>query len=430
VIKIFFCGDFFGHEMRYAHTKRGAKKIKKSTAILFRSLSVLLSLLCVLLYTNMRYLWQHISTIISTYNGSEPLASFLKKYCRQYPILGSRDRRMLSTIGYSWHRCAGGISTTPAIDKSTPGFLENAVKSCLAWCQVSGKEYDRLFTNIPELPTVFSFDTASLFRHNIALSAGINRDEWLQSMLVQPQLFIRIRKDKDKILSLLSARQIPFEEIKDTCLALPNGSPIDTFLPPDSYVVQDASSQQTGEFFAAAAGEFWLDCCAGAGGKSLLLCDKNPSARLTVTDKRATIISNLKNRFRQYGLKLPDSHICDAANISELDTILRSRLFDNIICDAPCSGSGTWARTPEQLHFFDPASVEKFHTLQKSIALNVTKHLKPGGKLIYITCSVFRQENEAVTAEIANNSRLKVMQQQIINGTGIRADSMFVAVLQ
>lgn len=416
--------------MRYAHTKRDVKENKKSTAILFQILSVLLSLLCVLLYTNMQYLWQHIRTIISTYNGSEPLASFLKKYFRQYPILGSRDRRMLSTIVYSWYRCAGGLSTTPAIDKATTGYLENAAKSCLAWCHVSGKEYDRLFTNIPELPTVFSLDTASLFKHSIVLSAGINSTEWLQSMLVQPQLFIRIRKEKDKILSLLSARQIPFEAINDTCIALPNGSPIDTFLPPDSYVVQDASSQQTGEFFAAAADEFWLDCCAGAGGKSLLLCDRNPSVRLTVTDKRATIISNLKNRFRQYGLKLPESHICDAASESQLDTIHKDRLFDNIICDVPCSGSGTWARTPEQLHFFNPVAVERFHTLQKSIAQNVAKHLKPGGRLIYITCSVFRQENEAVTAEIANNSRLKVMQQQIINGTSIHADSMFVAVLQ
>lgn len=378
----------------------------------------------------MQYLWQHISTIISTYNGSEPLANFLKKYCKQYPILGSRDRRMLSTIVYSWYRCSGGITGTVTTDILSPGYFENAVKACLAWCHVSAKEYERLFINIPEIPTVFSFDTATLFTPNIAISAGISRTEWLQSMLVQPQLFIRIRKEKDKILSLLGARQIPFEAINETCIALPNGSPIDTFLPPDSYVVQDASSQQTGEFFAAAAGEFWLDCCAGAGGKSLLLCDKSPSVRLTVTDKRSTIINNLKNRFRQYGLKLPESHICDAASESQLDSILKDRLFDHIICDAPCSGSGTWARTPEQLHFFDPATVDKFHTLQKSIAQNVAKRLKPGGRLVYITCSVFRQENEDVVAEITGNTRLKVMQQQIVNGTGIRADSMFVAVLQ
>jgi 16S rRNA (cytosine967-C5)-methyltransferase len=68
--------------------------------------------------------------------------------------------------------------------------------------------------------------------------------------------------------------------------------------------------------------------------------------------------------------------------------------------------------------------------LQQQIAVNVSRHLKPGGRLFYITCSVFREENEAVVAEIVKQTGLKVVRMQLINGIAARADSMFMAILQ
>ena len=115
---------------------------------------------------------------------------------------------------------------------------------------------------------------------------------------------------------------------------------------------------------------------------------------------------------------------CDGGGLSRA---LGSKQFDNIICDAPCSGSGTWARTPEQLYFFDPAIVEKFSSLQKTIAINVSRHLRAGGRLIYITCSVFKKENEDVADEIVKTTGMKLTQTELINGINIGADSMFIA---
>ena len=364
----------------------------------------------------MRYIGQHIKAILEQYHGDIPLAHYLKNYFRQYPILGSRDRKILSAMAYCWYRCSKGMKYNEWFNELIDQWLIDPSKflnfSIAEWC-----------LNNKEIP----FEIDALFPFDIALSAGINKGEWLQSMLVQPNLFIRIRKDKGKVISLLNGQQIPFTFITDTCLSLPNGAKIDAVLPPDCYVVQDASSQHTGQLFNPGKNELWYDCCSGAGGKSLLLKDLEPGVRLTVSDLRESIIHNLQSRFRQYRHILPVAHVTDVSNKVLLDKALGGKQFDNIICDAPCSGSGTWARTPEQLYFFDPTTLSAFAARQKTIATNVSRYLKPGGKLFYITCSVFKTENEEVVDHILRETGLQLVQSELINGIGIHADSMFVA---
>ncbi len=374
----------------------------------------------------MRYIWQHIKSIIESYDGSLPLAHYLKNYFKQYPKLGSRDRKVLSAMAYSWYRAKKG-TCLPAgkVDSLELGVgIETQVIACMKVC---GNE-----KLLPPHPAVVAipesdFDIDAQFPFDVALSEGIEKNDWLQSMLVQPFLFLRIRKDMGKVTSLLNGAQIPYTFITDNCIRLPNGAKIDAVLPEDTYAVQDASSQHTGAFFHPKKNELWYDCCAGAGGKSLLLKDIEPGVRLTVSDARESIIHNLKQRFKQYRLEPPIAHVTDVSNEPLLRKALGAKQFDNIICDAPCSGSGTWARTPEQLYFFDPKIIEQFSALQKSIATNVSRHLKPGGRLIYITCSVFKQENEKVVSYILQKTGMKLIDSELINGIGIGADSMFVA---
>lgn len=330
---------------------------------------------------------------------------------------------MLSSLAYSLYRSVKGIVPTGA-----PLSYEQQMFTCMQVCNALTPQFDKLFANIPA--PAYTFQPDLLFPYDIALSAGITTQQWLASMQVQPQLFIRIRKNKGGIIAMLQEQQIPFEEITDTCLSLPNGAAIDALLPADSYVVQDASSQHTGTFFNANTGERWYDCCSGAGGKSLLLADACPCVQLTVSDKRRSILNNLEERFKLYTLKKPRVLVADAAIEPQVATLAKGSPFHNIISDVPCSGSGTWARTPEQLHFFHPQDLSAFPPLQQQIVISVSRHLQKGGRLIYITCSVFRQENEDVVNAIAQNTGLQVQQMQLINGIGHRADSMFIAVLQ
>ncbi len=369
----------------------------------------------------MRYIWQHIRFIIDNYDGSVPLAHFLKNYYKQNPKLGSRDRKILGNMAYSWYRCNRGLAMPE--EQNT---FEQRIWAGLLACDLP--VHDVLFADYAQ--PEYKLDLHLLFQHTVDFSQGIDREQWQQSMLQQPSLFIRIRNDKNKIISILSEQKIPFEFISDNCLSLPNGAKIDTLLPPDSYVVQDASSQQTGQYFAAQKNERWYDCCAGAGGKSILLKDMYPSVQLTVSDRRESILHNLHDRFRLYHHTQPVGKLTDAADKTKLAVTFGSQLFDNIICDAPCSGSGTWARTPEQLYFFDPSSLEQFHNTQSAIAANVAAYLKPGGRLIYITCSVFKRENEAVVASVIKETGLVLHESKLINGLNIKADCMYVAVLK
>jgi len=363
----------------------------------------------------MRQVLLHFDTIIRTYDGKLPLAHYLKNYYKQHPILGSRDRKMLTGFAFGWYRTAKGAA-------------ENVVKEQMQLWLTSGDWSTSQFADW-FLQAGNSFSHGALFPFATPLSPGITRDEWLRSMTTQPNLFIRIRKDRERIQALLKEAGIPFTAITETCLALPNGAKIETLLPPASYVVQDASSQQTGSWFHPAKKEKWYDCCSGAGGKSLLLKDKEPTVKLTVSDKRASILHNLQDRFRLYGHNLPEAIVTDVSDAGQLGKALGNERFDKIICDAPCSGSGTWARTPEQLYFFNPETLPSFAALQTTIATNVARYLNPGGSLYYITCSVFKQENEDVVNALVEKTNLTLHSAQIINGASIHADSMFIAEL-
>jgi len=384
----------------------------------------------------MRYIWQHIEALLQ-YNGSLPLTHYLKNYFRQHPKLGSRDRKLLSAMVYSYYRCRKALDLPDS-------NLEEIIRTALLLCNNPEKHTAAFFPDYPE--TVLSASVAAkiqfleekgiavnlpaIFPYQLPLSEGIDAEEWLLSMWHQPQLFIRIRKEKNAIIKKLKAEHIAFSFVDEHCIALHNGTSVDKMLPPDWYVVQDASSQETGRFFQPQKNEKWYDCCSGAGGKSLLLKDLEPSVAITVSDVRESILHNLRLRFNQYGYAAPKSYCLDVADAGQLKLQLGSQQFDHIIADVPCSGSGTWARTPEQLYFFDPGFVADISKKQTAILHNIASQVKAGGRICYITCSVFKAENENVVAAAIQNTTLEIESMQIINGLTKQADSMFIAVLR
>jgi 16S rRNA (cytosine967-C5)-methyltransferase len=146
-----------------------------------------------------------------------------------------------------------------------------------------------------------------------------------------------------------------------------------------------------------------------------------------VSDIRESILANLDERFRSAGLVKYQRKQLDLTQNN--DQALHDYEFDGIILDAPCSGSGTWGRTPEMIAQFESPKIDFFQRLQKTIATNVIKHLKPGKPLIYITCSVFKAENEDVVDYLTKDCGLKLESIEVLKGYGHKADSMFVARL-
>jgi len=103
--------------------------------------------------------------------------------------------------------------------------------------------------------------------------------------------------------------------------------------------------------------------------------------------------------------------------------------FDGIIADVPCSGSGTWGRTPEQMRFFSRGKLQEYVTKQRAILSNVIKLLKPGGTLVYITCSVYRDENEDQVGYLTTSPGMELLHSGLTEGYETGADTLFSAVL-
>ena len=154
--------------------------------------------------------------------------------------------------------------------------------------------------------------------------------------------------------------------------------------------------------------------------------------QLTVSDVRASILQNLKQRFVKAGIKNYDSFVVDLSiNNHQSKSEISNRKFDMILCDAPCSGSGTWGRTPEQLYFFAEEKINAYVVLQKKITQNTIPFLKPGGHFLYITCSVFKKENEDVVAFILQQfSSFQLIKKELLIGYNEKADTMFAALFK
>lgn len=369
----------------------------------------------------MRALWVHILRIVQLYTGDVPLHHFLKAYFKKEPKLGSRDRKAISAALYAWYRVGKGIEGGVS--------SESSILAALAWCGGVPKPLQPKDANEP-VAVVPEIDIDKIATFNPAFSDGISRQDWVTNISRQPRLFLRIRKNKTEIKRRLDTAGVAQDWISDTCLALPNGTRVEDLLQMDWYVVQDAASQETGRFLTGTHGETWWDCCSGAGGKSLLLTEQSPGIRLLATDIRTTILKNLRERFSQYSFSAPETMVLDAEDRDATQASLGSRMFDGIICDVPCTGSGTWARTPESLFFFNPITIATYAERQRAILQNAASRLKPGGRLLYITCSVFRAENEAVIEAVAEKAGLTQVGGGLINRFDIGGDALFAAELR
>ncbi|MDB5124368.1 MAG: rsmB [Mucilaginibacter sp.] len=372
--------------------------------------------------------------ILDEYPAETPLSKFLPGFYRQNKQMGSTDRRIAGRLIYNYFRLGRALPDLPVDDRLfIAEFLCNSqLNSFLQhfkpeWAACVGFDIDEKLEMVKT--AYFGFKLDDIFLWTGQLSAGINKNAFLRSFFVQPDLFIRVYKGfEPQVKIALTAAEVVFKDEGNGCLSLPNGTRLEALIAnPHSYEVQDLSSQRTAEYFKPEKWESWWDACAASGGKSLLLHDMEPTVKLVVSDIRESILANLDERFQQAGLTKYQKKLLDLTQNNDL--ILHDYAFDGIILDAPCTGSGTWGRTPEMISQFDIHKIEFFQRLQQSIARNVVKHLKPGKPLIYITCSVFKAENEDVVNFIVKELGLKLEKQTVLKGYENKADTMFVARL-
>lgn len=378
------------------------------------------------------YLNSSVAILIS-YNGNEPFHLFIKKYFAFNKKYGSKDRKQVSSLCYNYFRLGKALINMPIEERIVLAtFLcENISSEFLKAVKPEWK--DQVEQSIQQKLSFLStqFTVQNIFPYKEELSEGIYAAKFNASFLIQPDLFLRARPGNTKrVTGKLSGAGLSYKLILEDCIALPNASKVDTVIELDKEaVVQDYNSQKVAGFIQLKAKNnkqptVW-DCCAASGGKSIMAYDINPNIELTVSDKRESILENLKKRFVVAGIKKYYPFIAD---LSTGNLQQQTKKFDLIICDAPCTGSGTWGRTPEQLYFFKKETIEKYAALQNKIVENVIPALKPGGHLLYITCSVFKKENEAVVKHVEEKFNLKLKKMELLKGYEMKADTLFAAL--
>jgi 16S rRNA (cytosine967-C5)-methyltransferase len=342
----------------------------------------------------------HARVVIESYDGRQPVNEHLREYCRQHKQIGSKDRRLLRNLVYSAFRLGHWRYKLPTPTAITLGyflsqgepdaFLEHWLPKVSAIPPVEARH--SLDKKWAALSAEWGVTLREVFPLWDALSPAIDKEAYVKHLFGQlPVYAYPLNLPVAEVRQALDQHRIAYQEHQGT-FQFPPETRLQA-LPErirQHLVVQDRNSQQLVDDLPLSDYQPWWDCCAGAGGKSLRMKAHQPGLILWATDHRSAILKNLQQRIRKTGVSL--THVQEQDLTAPLPTDWPA--FKGILLDAPCTGSGTWARTPERITQVDQATIQQFQNKQLQLIQQAAKALRPGGMLAYTTCSVFRQENE------------------------------------
>ena len=136
-----------------------------------------------------------------------------------------------------------------------------------------------------------------------------------------------------------------------------------------------------------------MDACAAPGGKTLILAERNPQARILACESSQKRLSDLTARLAAHSARI-ECRLADASALKE------DSAFDLVLADVPCSGTGTLGRNPEIRHRLHVEDLARHAERQRAILSAALRAVRPGGRVVYSTCSLEPEENEQVVAGV------------------------------
>jgi 16S rRNA (cytosine967-C5)-methyltransferase len=165
------------------------------------------------------------------------------------------------------------------------------------------------------------------------------------------------------------------------------------------FVVQEEGSQWAALALGARPGEQIYDACAGHGQKSLVIAEQLAgTGRLWASDRSAGKIGRLKDEFRRLGMPEPEARVFD---LSEGSGDIPENM-DRVLVDAPCSGTGTLRRRPEIMFRLVPEDPARLALLSTTLLRNAASRVRPGGRVLFVVCSVLDAETRAVADAVSD----------------------------
>ncbi|MEK7708606.1 MAG: RsmB/NOP family class I SAM-dependent RNA methyltransferase [Pseudomonadota bacterium] len=347
-----------------------------------------------------------------------PADGILRHFFRENPLLGGQDRAFIAetVFGILRHR----FFLESLTERITPRSL------VLAYLvKFNGMNLRELTLLISESETKWLAEIKAIKLETLPLAIQAEFPEWLVEKLKQSMtdadilnlgfslqksasLDLRVNTilaKRNQVLETLSQEGIEAQETPySPCGIRLTGKPAinrhELFLS-GKIEVQDEGSQLLGYLLAPKRGEMVVDFCAGAGGKSLLLgALMNSKGRLYAFDISEKRLNNLKPRFKRSGLS--NLHAQRIANENDLKVKRLAGKIDRVLVDAPCSGLGTLRRNPDLKWRQSSQSIDELKAKQAAILSAAASLLKPGGRLVYATCSFLPEENQQVVQEFLN----------------------------
>lgn len=227
--------------------------------------------------------------------------------------------------------------------------------------------------------------------------------EWpslMQSLNKEPQIFLRVNTLKttaEKLTQDLKAEKINVDKVVGR-LQLPDALVLkerqNVFATNASkkgdFEMQDAGSQWIAPLLQVEPGQTVVDACSGSGGKTLHLASlmKN-QGKIVAMDILDIKLKDLEERAARAGVKILETKLIDPKAIQRLE-----KSFDRVLIDSPCTGMGTLRRNPDIKWKLTPEQVENVCETQRDILSRYSNMTKPGGIMVYATCSILKRENE------------------------------------
>ena len=242
----------------------------------------------------------------------------------------------------------------------------------------------------------------------------LGKEVWEKELTAQNEqakVILRVntlKTTKEKVRAILMDNNIETELIKDQPDALVLKERANVFMIPafkeGFYEVQDASSQLVAYFLDVKPGMRVVDTCAGAGGKTLHLASlMENKGQLIAMDIYESKLKQLKIRAKRNGVFNAEFRVIDTTKVIKR---LHEKA-DRVLIDAPCSGLGVLKRNPDSKWKLQPEFIDNIKKVQEEVLKNYSKIVKPGGKLVYATCSILPSENQDQIKKFLNSEEGK-----------------------
>ncbi|WP_430400797.1 RsmB/NOP family class I SAM-dependent RNA methyltransferase [Flavobacterium sp.] len=351
-----------------------------------------------------------IDSLLAIFNDGEYADKVVSRALKKDKRWGSNDRKFVAETIYEivrWRRLYAEIA-----EVKEPYDRDNIWRVFAVWAVLRGIKLPdwKYFENTPERKIKGRFDELSKtrkFKESIPDwmdELGIKElgeEIWSKELSAQNQqaeVILRVntlKTTKDVVHSILMDLDIETHAIEGYNDALVLNERANVFMTQafkdGLFEVQDASSQLVAYFLDVQPGMRVVDTCAGAGGKTLHLASlMENKGQLIAMDLYESKLKQLKLRAKRNGAFNIEPRVIDGTkSIKKLH-----EKADRVLIDAPCSGLGVMKRNPDSKWKLQPEFIDNIKKVQAEVLENYSKIVKPGGKMVYATCSILPSENE------------------------------------